>query len=172
MQSYAACADPEIQEHVREGFATLVRQVQEATGASPADLWSFFSHGMLLNVIAALQLEALGPGEEWATCWLDPHSRCRRPGLMLDRLAALIYRRRRRFLWGSLAVVLVAGFFGGPVFGLLDSSGDFDDPSSEAPLASRDIARATKNSAAPDLVALVRLGAPADSPPASASSTA
>jgi uncharacterized membrane protein YdfJ with MMPL/SSD domain len=82
---------------------------------------------------------------------------------MLDRLAALIYRRRRRFLWGSLAVVLVAGFFGGPVFGLLDSSGDFDDPQSEAPLASRDIARATHNSAAPDLVALVRLGAPADS---------
>ena len=63
---------------------------------------------------------------------------------MLDRLAALIYRRRRRFLWGSLAVVLVAGFFGGPVFGLLDSSGDFDDPNSEAPLASRDIARATE----------------------------
>jgi RND superfamily putative drug exporter len=82
---------------------------------------------------------------------------------MLDRLAALIYRRRRRFLWGSLVVVLVAGFFGGPVFGLLDSNGDFDDPNSEAPLASRDIARATKNSAAPDLVALVRLGAPADS---------
>jgi uncharacterized membrane protein YdfJ with MMPL/SSD domain len=82
---------------------------------------------------------------------------------MLDRLAALIYRRRRRFLWGSLAVVLVAGFFGGPVFGVLDSSGDFDDPNSEAPLASRDIARATKHSAAPDLVALVRLGAPADS---------
>jgi RND superfamily putative drug exporter len=82
---------------------------------------------------------------------------------MLDRLAALIYRRRRRFLWGSLAVVLVAGFFGGPVFGLLDSNGDFDDPNSEAPLASRDIARATNNSAAPDLVALVRLGAPADS---------
>ena len=74
MQSYAACADPEIQEHVREGFATLVRQVQEATGASPADLFSFFSHGMLLNVIAALQLEALGPGEEWAACWLDPHA--------------------------------------------------------------------------------------------------
>ena len=82
---------------------------------------------------------------------------------MLDRLPRVIYRRRRRFLWGSLAVVLVAGFFGGPVFGLLDSNGDFDDPNSEAPLASRDIARATKNSAAPDLVALVRLGAPADS---------
>lgn len=74
MQSYAACSDPEIQGHVRKGFATLVRQVQDATGASPADLFSFFSHGMLLNVIAALQLEALGPGEEWANCWLDPHA--------------------------------------------------------------------------------------------------
>ena len=75
MQSYAACADPEIQAHVREGFATLVRQVHEATGASPADL--FFSHGMLLNVIAALQLEVLAPGEEWAACWLDPRAMLR-----------------------------------------------------------------------------------------------
>jgi uncharacterized membrane protein YdfJ with MMPL/SSD domain len=82
---------------------------------------------------------------------------------MLDRLAAFIYRRRRRVLWGSLAVVLVAGVFGGPVFGLLDSNGDFDDPQSEAPLAAADIARATGASAAPDLVTLVRLGAQADS---------
>ena len=170
MQSYAACADPEIQAHVRERFATLVRQVQEATGASPADLWSFFSHGMLLNVIAALDLEVLAAGRGVGRLLARPrrHARGRRrgPGLMLDRLAAFIYRRRRRVLWGSLAVVLVAGFFGGPVFGLLDSSGDFDDPQSEAPLASRDIERATGVSAAPDLVALVRLGAPADSPQA------
>jgi AcrR family transcriptional regulator len=72
MQSYAACADPEIQKHVREGFATLVRQVQEATGATPADLWSFFSHGMLLNVIAAVNLDVLAVGEDWAACWVDP----------------------------------------------------------------------------------------------------
>jgi AcrR family transcriptional regulator len=72
MQSYAACADPEIQTHVREGFATLVRQVQEATGATPADLWSFFSHGMLLNVIAAVNLDVLAVGEDWAACWVDP----------------------------------------------------------------------------------------------------
>src|SRR5215210_7916221 len=82
---------------------------------------------------------------------------------MLDRLARVIYRRRRRFLWGALAVVLVAGFFGGPVFGLLDSENDFDDPQAEAVLAGRDIERATGASAAPDMVALVRLGAPADS---------
>jgi uncharacterized membrane protein YdfJ with MMPL/SSD domain len=82
---------------------------------------------------------------------------------MLDRLAVLIARRRRRFLWGSLAVVLIAGFFGGPVFGLLDSGDDFDDPQAEAVLAARDFERATGASATPDMLALVRLGAPADS---------
>jgi uncharacterized membrane protein YdfJ with MMPL/SSD domain len=82
---------------------------------------------------------------------------------MLDRLAVLIHRRRRRFLWGSLVVVLAAGFFGGPVFGLLDSGDDFDDPQAEAVLAGRDVERATGASASPDIIALVRLGAPADS---------
>jgi len=82
---------------------------------------------------------------------------------MLDRLAVFLHRRRRRVLWASLVVVLAAGFFGGPVFGLLDSGDDFDDPQAEAVLASRDVARATGASASPDLVALVRLGAPADS---------
>jgi RND superfamily putative drug exporter len=81
----------------------------------------------------------------------------------LDRLARLIYARRRRFLWGAVAVVLVAGFFGGPVFGMLDNDGDFDDPQAEAVLASHDVERATGASATPDVVALVRLGAPADS---------
>jgi AcrR family transcriptional regulator len=81
MQSYAACADPEIQQHVRERFGTLVRQVQEASGASPADLWSFFSHGMLLNVIAAIDLDVLAVGEEWAACWVDPKT-------MLEEAAA------------------------------------------------------------------------------------
>ena len=73
MQSYAASADPEIQARVRERYADLVRQVGEATGAEPADLWSFFANGMLLNVIAALNLEVLAPSEEWAACWVDPH---------------------------------------------------------------------------------------------------
>ena len=87
---------------------------------------------------------------------------------MLDALAGLLYRRRRRVLWTSLAVVLVAGFFGGPVFGLLDTDGDFDDFRAEAVHARQDVARATGASASPDLIALVRLGAPADSPAAQA----
>ena len=83
---------------------------------------------------------------------------------MLDRLANFLHRRRRRVLLASLVVVIVAGVFGGPVFGLLDSDNDFDDPQAEAVLAREDIRNATGVSAAPDLIALVRLGASADSP--------
>ena len=72
MQSYAASSDPEIQARVRDRYADLVRQVGEATGAEPAELWSFFANGMLLNVIAALNLELLAPNEEWAACWVEP----------------------------------------------------------------------------------------------------
>ena len=72
MQSYAASSDAEIQARVRQRYADLVRQVAEATGAEPAELWSFFSSGMLLNVIAALNLEVLAPNENWAACWVDP----------------------------------------------------------------------------------------------------
>ena len=57
---------------MREGYADLVRQVEQATGASPAELWSFFATGMLLNVIAALDLDVLAHGDEWARCWVDP----------------------------------------------------------------------------------------------------
>ncbi len=64
MQSYAACADPEIQTQVRERFGKLVRQVQDTTGATPVELWSFFAHGMLLNVLAAMQVK--DAGFDWA----------------------------------------------------------------------------------------------------------
>jgi AcrR family transcriptional regulator len=72
MQSYAACSDPEIQGRVRDAYAELVRLVQDLSGAAPAELFAFFSHGMLLNVIAALDLDVLAVGEEWARCWVDP----------------------------------------------------------------------------------------------------
>ena len=72
MQSYAAASDPAIQTRVREGYATLVRLVEQLTGASPVELWGFFSTGMLLNVIAALDLDVLAVGDEWARCWADP----------------------------------------------------------------------------------------------------
>lgn len=74
MQSYAASSDPEIQARVRERYADLVRQVEEATDAEPAQLWAFFANGMLLNVIAALNLEVLAPSEQWAACWVEPQT--------------------------------------------------------------------------------------------------
>jgi AcrR family transcriptional regulator len=57
MQGYAAAADPEIQEHVRERYGDVVTQVAELSGAGPDEVWSFFATGMLLNIVAALGLE-------------------------------------------------------------------------------------------------------------------
>jgi uncharacterized membrane protein YdfJ with MMPL/SSD domain len=83
-------------------------------------------------------------------------------------LARLIDRRRRLVLALTVVFVVFAGAFGGPVVGLLDSDDDFEDPAAESIAAREAVERATGRSAAPDLVALVRLGAPIDSPPAQA----
>ena len=83
---------------------------------------------------------------------------------MLERLAGFLYRRRRFVLVFAVLVVLLGGVFGGPVFGALDSSGDFEDPKGESVRAREALNRATGANATPDVVVLVRLGAPADSP--------
>jgi hypothetical protein len=82
------------------------------------------------------------------------------------RWAVLLHRRRRRVLWGGLAAVLVAGVLGVPVFGALGAGGDFNDPDAEAVRAAGAINDATGRDSAPDVVVLVRLGAPAGSPAA------
>src|SRR5215216_4685482 len=79
-----------------------------------------------------------------------------------------MFHRRRRVLLGAVLLVLVGGAVGGPVAGLLDSDDDFDPPSAEAVQAREAVARATGASATPDIVALVRLRAPADSAAAQA----
>ena len=84
----------------------------------------------------------------------------------MDRLARLIYRRRRFVLAFAFVFVLFAGAYGGPVVGLLDSDDDFEDHGSESVLARDAVERATGRSASPDMVVLVRLGAPVDSPQA------
>jgi AcrR family transcriptional regulator len=57
MQAYAAAADPEIQEHVRRRYGDVVSEVAELSGAGPDEVWRFFATGMLLNIVAALDLE-------------------------------------------------------------------------------------------------------------------
>ena len=72
MQAYAACSDPVIQAHVRERYGGLVKEVTRLSGAPPEQVWQFFSHGMLLNVIASLDLAAIAEGEPWAKAWCSP----------------------------------------------------------------------------------------------------
>ncbi len=72
MQSYAACSDPVIQERVRGCYGTLVKLVTRLSGEPPERIWQFFSHGMLLNVVASLDLAAIADREPWAKAWVEP----------------------------------------------------------------------------------------------------
>jgi AcrR family transcriptional regulator len=72
MQSYAACSDPVIQARVRECYGDLVGLVTELSGAAPHEVWQFFSFGMLMNVMASLDLQAIADEEEWAKLWCAP----------------------------------------------------------------------------------------------------
>jgi AcrR family transcriptional regulator len=56
LQGYAAAGEPEIQAAMRRGFGELVRTVAELAGLPEAEMWPFFADGMLLNVVAALDL--------------------------------------------------------------------------------------------------------------------
>jgi AcrR family transcriptional regulator len=56
LQSYAAGLDPAIQKEVRRGFTDLFDEVERMTGAPRARVSQFMAAGMLLNVVAALDL--------------------------------------------------------------------------------------------------------------------
>ena len=64
MQAYASCDDPEIRAVVREGYGDLFSWIERVSGVSPAELSRFFGQGMLLNVVAAMDL--LNSDEPWA----------------------------------------------------------------------------------------------------------
>jgi AcrR family transcriptional regulator len=59
MHSYADCSDPEVRAVVRRRYGDLWDWVQRTSGAAPEDVRQFFSKGMLLNVIAAMDLRGL-----------------------------------------------------------------------------------------------------------------
>ena len=69
MQAYAACDDPEICQVVRNGYGDLVAYVQRVSGLPAADVSRFFANGMLLNVLAAMQIHS-NP-EPWAALLLE-----------------------------------------------------------------------------------------------------
>jgi len=64
MQAYAACDDPDIRQVVRRGFGDLVEYVERSSGLPSERVSHFFAKGMLLNVIASMDL--LAAPESWA----------------------------------------------------------------------------------------------------------
>jgi len=64
MQAYVACEDPEVRDFVRAGFKRLYSFVRDASGAPPDELQQFFATGMLMNVVAAMELDRVR--EPWA----------------------------------------------------------------------------------------------------------
>jgi AcrR family transcriptional regulator len=64
MQAYAASDDPQIREVVRAGYGELVEYVERVSGLPTDRVAHFFAKGMLLNVMASLDL--LGADEGWA----------------------------------------------------------------------------------------------------------
>jgi AcrR family transcriptional regulator len=69
MQAYAVASDPQFQEAVRRGYGGLVRKVAGLAGVGLKETWDFFAYGMLLNVVAALDLQEIAGQDEWATAW-------------------------------------------------------------------------------------------------------
>jgi AcrR family transcriptional regulator len=56
MQAHAAAGDPELRDPVRNEFIGLFEDVRRMSGAESDQVIEFMSQGMLLNVIAALEL--------------------------------------------------------------------------------------------------------------------
>ncbi|MGZ4387625.1 MAG: TetR/AcrR family transcriptional regulator [Gaiellaceae bacterium] len=64
MQAYAACDDPDVRKAVQRGYGDLYEFVERASGASDHQVQGFFAFGMLLNVMAAMNVPEIDAG--WA----------------------------------------------------------------------------------------------------------
>jgi AcrR family transcriptional regulator len=74
LQAYAACADDDVRQVVREEFTELYASVKRDSGASNEEIHHFFAEGMLLNVAAALELG--GTPDSWSlSAILDPKAK-------------------------------------------------------------------------------------------------
>lgn len=70
LQSYVACDDPDVRTLVRDGFQRLATFVAEASGAPAEDVRRFFETGMLMNVVAAMELDRVR--QPWARDLMVP----------------------------------------------------------------------------------------------------
>ncbi len=70
LHAHAASDDPAIRDQMRRGLERLVELVERETGADAETVRGFFAHGMLLNVLAAMQAEDVDA--HWAHVLLRP----------------------------------------------------------------------------------------------------
>ena len=70
LHAHAASDDPAIRDQMRACFARLVELVERETGADAEQVRTFFAHGMLLNVLAAMG--ASDVDAHWAKVLLGP----------------------------------------------------------------------------------------------------
>lgn len=70
LQAYVACDDPDVRSVVRDGFKRLTTFVAEASGAPAEDVRHFFEAGMLMNVVAAMELDRVK--EPWVRDLMIP----------------------------------------------------------------------------------------------------
>jgi len=64
LHAYAACDDEEIRKAVQRGYGELYEYAERVSGASDTEVRGFFAFGMLLNVMAAMDVPSLDAG--WA----------------------------------------------------------------------------------------------------------
>lgn len=64
MQSYAACDDPDVRRAVQEGFGEITEYVAAHAGVETDRLATFVARGMLLNVMASM--DVLDATDGWA----------------------------------------------------------------------------------------------------------
>jgi AcrR family transcriptional regulator len=69
MQAYAACDDPEIRDVVKNGYGDLVAYVERVADLPAEQITQFFAAGMLLNVIASMDVQ--DGKEPWAARLLE-----------------------------------------------------------------------------------------------------
>jgi len=74
MQAYAACDDPDICAVAQQGYGDLVTYVERVSGEPSATVAEFFAKGMLMNVMASMNLS--NPTEPWAVRLLEG---CKQP---------------------------------------------------------------------------------------------
>ena len=70
LHAYVACEDPDVRTVVRAGFKRLAQFVGETSGASAEDVRRFFETGMLMNVVAAMELDRVR--QPWARDLMVP----------------------------------------------------------------------------------------------------